>query len=72
LNKPRLNREWHLKHKMPANPTLEQRLAWHVEHAKHCACRPLPEKLLEEARAKGLVVSPRPLKRPKRIQRTDR
>jgi hypothetical protein len=43
-----LNRAWHEAHRMPKNPTLDQRLAWHREHAKHCACRPMPEKLQEE------------------------
>lgn len=35
----KLNREWHLAHKMPKNATLEQRVEWHMEHLKHCACR---------------------------------
>jgi hypothetical protein len=43
-----INKEWHLKHRMPKNPTPEQRLEWHVEHQKNCSCRPLPGKLLEE------------------------
>lgn len=43
-----LNKEWHLKHRMPAKATLEQRIAWHLEHAKHCSCRDIPEKLKEE------------------------
>ena len=30
---------------MPKNPTPAQRLAWHREHAKHCACRPAPANL---------------------------
>jgi len=40
-----INKEWHLKNKMPKNPTLDQRIAWHVEHQKHCFCREMPEKL---------------------------
>lgn len=38
--------EWHLSHKMPKKPTLEQRLAWHKEHLKHCGCRPVPLTLI--------------------------
>ncbi|MBI5471646.1 MAG: nucleotidyltransferase family protein [Ignavibacteriae bacterium] len=30
---------------MPKNPTIEQRLKWHREHEKHCACRPRPKEL---------------------------
>ena len=43
-----INKEWHKKNRMPANPSLDQRMAWHIEHAKHCPCRPLPEKLAAE------------------------
>lgn len=33
---------WHRQHPMPAHPTIEQRIAWHVEHQGYCACRPIP------------------------------
>lgn len=45
-----VNAEWHGAHPMPKNPTLEQRLEWHLEHQKHCACRPIPAKLQQQAR----------------------
>jgi hypothetical protein len=38
-----MNAEWHTQHVMPKNATDEQRVAWHAEHAKFCACRPIPE-----------------------------
>jgi hypothetical protein len=47
----RTNAEWHRAHPMPKNPTQAQRIAWHREHAKHCACRAMPDsirKLIEE------------------------
>jgi len=44
----RINVEWHKKNKMPKNPTIEQRIEWHLEHQKHCRCRSIPEKLLDE------------------------
>jgi len=31
---------------MPKNPTPQQRVEWHVEHAKHCQCRPIPAGVL--------------------------
>jgi hypothetical protein len=40
-----INAEWHRQHPMPRNPTLEQRLAWHLAHREQCGCRPMPEKL---------------------------
>jgi hypothetical protein len=36
---------------MPPRPTLAQRIAWHVAHAKHCACRAIPPKLAAQIRA---------------------
>jgi hypothetical protein len=46
-----MNSRWHRQHRMPARPTLAQRLAWHREHARRCACRPIPPALLEHLRA---------------------
>jgi hypothetical protein len=43
--KGKINAEWHAGNRMPANASSETRLAWHREHQKHCACRPIPEKL---------------------------
>ena len=51
-----INREWHLKNKMPANATIEERVKWHTSHQKNCNCHPgLPKKLVEEAKKKGLI-----------------
>lgn len=49
----RLNREWHLLHKMPPNPTLEERIDWHIQHAEHCGCREMPESIRRELEARG-------------------
>lgn len=54
MEKPKLNAGWHLAHRMPPNATTEQRIAWHREHAKHCACRPIPEKLRAEMEKRGI------------------
>jgi hypothetical protein len=32
------NADWHARHKLPPNPALEQRLKWHIEHARRCPC----------------------------------
>jgi hypothetical protein len=50
-----LNREWHHLHKMPANPTDEQRAKWHLEHLQNCDCRkttPAIRKLIESFQQK--------------------
>jgi len=50
-----INKEWHLKNKMPKNASLEERVGWHKEHNKNCNCRPgFPKKLLEEMKKRGI------------------
>ncbi len=49
-----INAEWHLAHRMPQNATFEARAAWHLDHAEHCGCRPIPAKLAEQMRERGL------------------
>ncbi len=55
--KPKLNKEWHLANKMPVKATIEQRIAWHLEHSKHCGCREIPEKLKEEMKRREIKFS---------------
>ena len=38
----KINAEWHRVHRMPSNPSLAQRIEWHLAHAKACGCRPIP------------------------------
>jgi hypothetical protein len=49
-----LNKEWHLKHPMPKNANLDQRIAWHLEHIKYCSCRGIPDKLKAAIKSRGL------------------
>ncbi|MGE5804264.1 MAG: hypothetical protein ACM34M_00605 [Ignavibacteria bacterium] len=44
-----INKEWHLNNLMPKNPTLEERISWHIEHSKKCNCRKMPESIKKEA-----------------------
>lgn len=48
------NAEWHLKNKLPENPTLDQRVKWHMEHARRCPCPPLDEDMQEELKKRYL------------------
>lgn len=50
----RLNRSWHEAHRMPERPSQDQRIAWHLEHAQVCGCRPIPKGVLELMQAKGI------------------
>jgi hypothetical protein len=42
------NAEWHRKHRMPPRPTLDQRVKWHIEHARQCPCPPADDDIREE------------------------
>ncbi len=58
----KINKEWHLRNPMPKNPSVEQRIAWHIEHLKHCQCRKdVPAKLKVEMIKRNIPV-PRALK----------
>ena len=48
LKSSKTNTESHLAHPMPKNALTEERIAWHLEHIKHCHCREIPENLTEE------------------------
>ena len=49
-----MNKAWHLKHKMPKNPTVEQRIEWHLAHSKNCGCRKIEGKLADEMKKRGI------------------
>ena len=51
----KLNKPWHAKHRMPPNATLAQRIRWHLQHHKHCGCRPIPAKLAAVMKEQGLI-----------------
>lgn len=44
----KVNAAWHEKHKMPQHPSLDQQVKWHLEHTRHCSCRPPSGEVLEE------------------------
>ena len=44
----RMNKDWHAANRMAKNPSLEQRIEWHLAHVKNCSCRPIPERLQAE------------------------
>ena len=50
----KMNKEWHMEHPMPKNPTFEQRAAWHLEYQRNCPCRPIGGKLAEEMKRRGI------------------
>jgi hypothetical protein len=46
--KTKLNRAWHARNRMPPGASRAVRLEWHLRHAQHCACRPMPASLQPE------------------------
>jgi hypothetical protein len=57
VRESKLNRDWHRENKMPDKASLEQRLKWHLEHAKSCGCRPIPVKIAEELKKRETEVT---------------
>ncbi|MCM3881092.1 MAG: hypothetical protein ND807_13370 [Vicinamibacterales bacterium] len=45
-----INATWHKQHRMPKGATPQQRLRWHVAHAKVCGCRNLTASTLRKLR----------------------
>lgn len=52
----KINAVWHTAHRMPKNPTLDQRIDWHVKHARNCSCRELTSKLKEEIKKRNITI----------------
>lgn len=51
-----INAAWHRAHPMPKNPTLDQRVEWHMAHARACGCRAIHGTVLAELRRRGIAV----------------
>jgi len=51
-----MNLEWHEAHKMPDNPTLEQRMEWHLDHRAHCDCRDIPDSIKQALAERGVAL----------------
>jgi hypothetical protein len=52
----KINKAWHLAHKMPRDATLEQRIDWHMMHAANCGCREMPKTIKWAIEARGWAV----------------
>ncbi|MFA6197608.1 MAG: hypothetical protein WC734_00430 [Patescibacteria group bacterium] len=52
----KINAIWHKSHRMPKKPSLDDRVKWHVAHARNCQCRKLEGKMLEEIKRRGIRV----------------
>ena len=59
-----MNREWHQAHVLGRGASLEDRIAWHEEHARECRCRPMPDSIAAQIRARDAVAGPGGAERP--------
>lgn len=47
------NAQWHVKHTLPEKPTLDERINYHIEHARRCPCDALHDgDILEELKTR--------------------
>ena len=51
-----INKIWHENNRMPKNATDEQKVRWHIAHAKNCDCRPPSAKMLAEMKKMGFIM----------------
>jgi len=49
-------KKWHSQNVMPEKPTMEQRIAWHINHHKNCGCRDIPENIKLEIKNRKLAL----------------
>jgi hypothetical protein len=52
----KLNAKWHAGHRMPTNAQLEQRVKWHIAHARACGCREIPATIVTVLKSRGTPV----------------
>jgi hypothetical protein len=55
----KLNAPWHKQHPMPMKSTLDQRVEWHVAHAKACGCRDMPPTIVAALKSRRIAVPTR-------------
>jgi len=63
MHDARINASWHQRNPMPRNATLDQRVAWHLEHSRECGCREIPQTVSDELKRQGARLRGRPEKR---------
>ncbi|HZY95032.1 MAG TPA: hypothetical protein VFE98_09305 [Candidatus Bathyarchaeia archaeon] len=49
-----VNEEWHTRNGIQKNPSLDQRIDWHLRHQENCECRPIPRGIKAEIKKEKL------------------
>jgi hypothetical protein len=65
-----INRVWHASHRLGSGAKLEDRIRWHIAHAKACACREMPASIRAAIRGRKTADSRR--QRSRTARRADR
>lgn len=52
----KINRAWHQSNPMPKKATLDQRIQWHIEHARECHCLEIPESIQKELKKRKIKI----------------
>jgi hypothetical protein len=47
-----MNKTWHRAHILRSGASMDERIKWHVAHAKACACREIPKSVREAIAAR--------------------
>jgi hypothetical protein len=50
---------WHHKHPLSSRPSFDERVRWHLFHAKACGCRAVPKHVAETLRERGIDIPAR-------------
>ncbi|WP_109019345.1 hypothetical protein [Leptospira kobayashii] len=58
VSSPKTNREWHEKHRMPKNPSMQERVSWHLLHSKNCNCREIPKSVANYIKENRINTNP--------------
>lgn len=52
---PSFDRRWHEENQLGKGASLDDRVQWHLEHARLYGCRPIPDSILREIERKRAV-----------------
>ena len=50
---------WHHKHPLSSRPSFDERIRWHLSHARACGCRAIPKHVADTLRERGIDVPAR-------------
>ncbi|HEX4404310.1 MAG TPA: hypothetical protein VH560_05750 [Polyangia bacterium] len=50
---------WHHKHPLSTRPSFDERVRWHLFHARACGCRAVPKHVAATLRERGIELPTR-------------